>query len=181
MQANEVTTERLRRLAEVRPGDGGKVLSVYVDFDPSQFGTQPARSSAITSALDEAEKEVRDAGSLDPGVRVGLRSGIERVRDFLRRDLDTSGAHGLAVFCDSTDELFEALKLPVSVHQRVVKEALPFLKPGGWLLFEIGLGQDRQVKLLFERTRAYQDLRTAANAAGEVRVVGARKINPKGN
>ena len=61
MQANEVTTERLRRLAEVRPGDGGKVLSVYVDFDPSQFGTQPARASAITSALDEAEKEVRDA------------------------------------------------------------------------------------------------------------------------
>jgi hypothetical protein len=129
MQANEVTTERLRRLAEVRPGDGGKVLSVYVDFDPSQFGTQPARSSAITSALDEAEKEVRDAGSLDPGVRVGLRSGIERVRDFLRRDLDTSGAHGLAVFCDSTDELFEALKLPVSVHQRVVINDAAFIEP----------------------------------------------------
>jgi peptide subunit release factor 1 (eRF1) len=129
MQANEVTTERLRRLAEVRPGDGGKVLSVYVDFDPSQFGTQPARASAITSALDEAEKEVRDAGSLEHDVRVGLRSGLERVRDFLRRELDTSGAHGVAVFCDSTEELFEALKLPVSVHQRVVINDAPFIEP----------------------------------------------------
>ena len=78
-------------------------------------------------------------------------------------------------------EAFDGGPYGLSIHQRVVKEALPFLKPGGWLLFEIGLGQDRQVKLLFERTRAYQDLRTVANAAGEVRVVGARKINSKGN
>jgi len=78
-------------------------------------------------------------------------------------------------------EAFDGGPYGLSIHQRVVKEALPFLKPGGWLLFEIGLGQDRQVKMLFERTRAYQDLRTVANAAGEVRVVGARKINSKGN
>ena len=78
-------------------------------------------------------------------------------------------------------EAFDGGPYGLSIHQRVVKEALPFLKPGGWLLFEIGLGQDRQVKMLFERTRAYQDLRTVANAAGEIRVVGARKINQKGN
>jgi release factor glutamine methyltransferase len=78
-------------------------------------------------------------------------------------------------------EAFDGGPYGLSIHQRVVREALPFLKPGGWLLFEIGLGQDRQVKMLFERTRAYQDLRTVANAAGEVRVIGARKINSKGN
>ena len=78
-------------------------------------------------------------------------------------------------------EAFDGGPYGLSIHQRVVREALPFLKPGGWLLFEIGLGQDRQVKLLFERTRAYEDLRTVANAAGEVRVVAGRKINQKGN
>ena len=78
-------------------------------------------------------------------------------------------------------EAFDGGPYGLSIHQRVVREALPFLKPGGWLLFEIGLGQERQVRLLFERTRAYQDLRMVANAAGEVRVVGARKLNPKGN
>jgi release factor glutamine methyltransferase len=78
-------------------------------------------------------------------------------------------------------EAFDGGPYGLSIHQRVVKEALPFLKPGGWLLFEIGLGQERQVKLLFDRTRAYEDLRMVANAAGEVRVVAARKINRKGN
>ena len=78
-------------------------------------------------------------------------------------------------------EAFDGGPYGLSIHQRVVKEALPFLKPGGWLLFEIGLGQERQVRLLFERTRAYQDLRMVANAAREVRVVGARKLNLKGN
>jgi release factor glutamine methyltransferase len=79
-------------------------------------------------------------------------------------------------------EAFDGGPYGLSIHQRVVREALPFLKPGGWLAFEIGLGQERQVKILFDRTRAYDEVRTAANAAGEARVVYARKtINPKGN
>jgi release factor glutamine methyltransferase len=78
-------------------------------------------------------------------------------------------------------EAFDGGPYGLSIHQRVMKEALPFLKPGGHLLFEIGLGQERQVRMLFERTRAYGGLRTMANAAGEVRVVAASKINQRGN
>jgi release factor glutamine methyltransferase len=78
-------------------------------------------------------------------------------------------------------EAFDGGPYGLSIHQRVVREALPFLKPAGSLLFEIGQGQERQVKMLFERTRAYEGLRTVANAAGEVRVVAARKINRRGN
>lgn len=78
-------------------------------------------------------------------------------------------------------EAFDGGPYGLSIHQRVVKEALPFLKPGGHLLFEIGLGQERQVRMLFERTRAYEGIRTVSNAAGEVRVVAARKINQRGN
>ena len=78
-------------------------------------------------------------------------------------------------------EAFDGGPYGLSIHQRVVKEALAFLKPGGHLLFEIGLGQERQVRMLFERTRAYDGLRTVANAAGEVRVVAASKINHRGN
>lgn len=72
-------------------------------------------------------------------------------------------------------EAFDGGPYGLSIQQRVVKEALPFLRPGGTLLFEIGLGQDRQVKMLFERTREYEDIRQVANAAGEVRVVSGRK------
>ena len=72
-------------------------------------------------------------------------------------------------------EAFDGGPYGLSIHSRVVRDALPFLRPGGHLLFEIGLGQERQVKLLFERTRAYDDIQLSTNAAGEVRVVSARK------
>jgi peptide chain release factor subunit 1 len=129
MQANEVTTERLRRLARARPGNGGKVLSVYVDLDPSEFPTGTARSSAITSALDDAEREVKDARQLEHDARVGLRSGLERVQTFLREQFDPSGAHGVAAFVGSDDKLFEALKLPVGVAHKAVIDDTPFIEP----------------------------------------------------
>jgi len=72
-------------------------------------------------------------------------------------------------------EAFDGGPYGLSIQQRVVKEALPFLRPGGTLLFEIGLGQERQVKMLFDRAKVYEDIRLIANAAGEVRVVSGRK------
>lgn len=72
-------------------------------------------------------------------------------------------------------EAFDGGPYGLSIQQRVVKEALPFLRPGGILLFEIGLGQERQVKMLFDRANAYEDISLVANAAGEVRVVSGRK------
>ena len=75
-------------------------------------------------------------------------------------------------------EAFDGGPYGLSIHQRVVKDALSFLRPGGVLLFEIGLGQERQVRLLFERTRAYDDIQSLQNAAGQVRVVTGRKRLP---
>lgn len=72
-------------------------------------------------------------------------------------------------------EAFDGGPYGLSIQQRVVKEALPFLRPGGILLFEIGLGQERQVKMLFDRTKAYEDVQLVANATGKVRVVSGRK------
>ena len=72
-------------------------------------------------------------------------------------------------------EAFDGGPYGLSIHQRVVKEALPFLRPGGILLFEIGLGQERQVKILFERAKVYEDIRLVANTAGEVRVISGRR------
>jgi release factor glutamine methyltransferase len=72
-------------------------------------------------------------------------------------------------------EAFDGGPYGLSIQQRVVKDALPYLRGGGTLLFEIGLGQDRQVRSLFERARGYEDIRLVTNAANEVRVVSGRK------
>jgi release factor glutamine methyltransferase len=71
-------------------------------------------------------------------------------------------------------EAFDGGPYGLTIHQRVLKEALPLLKPGGWLLFEIGEGQDRQIALLFQRARAYDAIDLARNAAGTPRVAFGR-------
>lgn len=86
--------------------------------------------------------------------------------------LQTDRAHLLEL---EPREAFSAGPYGLSVHMRVLREALPFLRPGGVLLFEVGLGQDRQVRTLFERTKAYEDLRIVENDSGEGRVVLGRK------
>lgn len=73
-------------------------------------------------------------------------------------------------------EAFDGGPYGLSIHQRVVKEALPFMVGDGYLLFEIGLGQDRQLKMLFERARAYEEPELVTDEAGRVRVVMARRV-----
>jgi release factor glutamine methyltransferase len=76
-------------------------------------------------------------------------------------------------------EAFAAGPYGLAIHMRVVKDALAYLRPGGLLLFEIGLGQERQVRTLFDRSRGYEDVQAIANAAGKVRVMsGRRKAQP---
>jgi len=71
-------------------------------------------------------------------------------------------------------EAFDGGPYGLSIQQRVMREALPFLRAGGWLLFEFGLGQERQVKLLFERARSYEDIELVSDASGAPRVVLGR-------
>jgi release factor glutamine methyltransferase len=71
-------------------------------------------------------------------------------------------------------EAFDGGPYGLTIHQRVLMEALPVLKPGGWLLFEIGEGQDRQIGLLFQRARAYDEIGLVQNAAGTPRVAVGR-------
>ena len=50
-----------------------------------------------------------------------------------------------------------------------------FLRPGGWLAFEVGLGQARGMRKRLEQAGAYDDVREAADAEGAVRALAARR------
>jgi release factor glutamine methyltransferase len=73
-------------------------------------------------------------------------------------------------------EAFDGGPYGLSIHQRVIKEALPFLKPDGWLLFEIGLGQEKQLLHLFKRSKAYGEVQFAKDIFGVPRVALAQII-----
>ncbi len=62
----------------------------------------------------------------------------------------------------------------VSVFQRVVQEAPLFLRPGGTLLFEIGVAQDRPVSGLVDRSGCYEPVVAVNDHEGRARVIAAR-------
>ena len=73
-------------------------------------------------------------------------------------------------------EAFDAGPYGLLLHQRAIAEAAPLLRAGGWLGLEFGVGQDRQLRLLFERaSRLYEEPVLKADAAGVARVAVARR------
>ncbi|HEY5678304.1 MAG TPA: HemK/PrmC family methyltransferase [Myxococcales bacterium] len=68
-------------------------------------------------------------------------------------------------------EAFDGGPYGLTIHQRVIREAPGFLRHGGFLAFEIGLAQERQVMLLFSRSPAFEAPTTRSDAQGNPRVV----------
>jgi len=129
MQANDITPERLRRLAGIRAGDA-KVLSLFVNLDPREFAAPAARRTEVRSLLDRAARRVRDEDGLSHAAQASLRSDLERLEAELGAGgLDAKGAHGLAIFAASTLDLFEVLKLPEPVEHDPVIADTPFIEP----------------------------------------------------
>src|SRR3954468_19333669 len=107
--ATDITTDRLRELAETRSAQG-KVLSVFINLDPSVFAAPPARATEISSVIDEASRAVRDPENVTHEERMALERDVQRVDDRLRDGADTEGAKGLAIFASEHAGLFEILK-----------------------------------------------------------------------
>jgi peptide subunit release factor 1 (eRF1) len=127
MQANDLDRETLRRLAGAKAMGGGKAISFYLNLEPAEFATPPARASAVRSLLDEGEKKLKEVESDD--TKRALRADFERAREFFSRDLPTDGARGLAVFCSGESGLFEVIRLPRAVQSEVVISDSPFIEP----------------------------------------------------
>src|SRR3954452_3686027 len=116
MQTNQLSPDTLRRLAELRPD--GKVVSIYLNLDPTEFASGPARATAINSLLDEADRTARDQDA-------SVSEDVERVRE-LFKTFDFQGAHGVAVFACGGEDLLEVIKLPRVVENAVVIDESPY-------------------------------------------------------
>jgi peptide chain release factor subunit 1 len=128
MQVSAPDRDQLRKLAELRL-DRPVVLSLYLNLDPSEFATPPARKTAVRSLVDEAERRLRERNGLSHEDRVALQASLERASNFLENDLPTDGAHGVAVFSSQAADLFEALKLPRAVPNQVFIGYSPLVGP----------------------------------------------------
>src|SRR5215213_4195959 len=127
--ADTVTRTRLRDLAELTP-ERGRVLSVYLNLDPAEFAP-PARASAITSLLNDAQRRVEDIdGDLSHDDRMALRADIDTVREVLEQPgIGDEGTRGVAVFACGPAGLMETLRVRRALESRVVVDATPYVEP----------------------------------------------------
>jgi peptide chain release factor subunit 1 len=127
--AETLSPSRLRQLAEVQP-EQGRVLSVYMDLDPSEFGTPPARASQITSLVTEARHRIDELDDLEHEEQKALRADVETVRDVLSQPgIADDGARGVAVFACSLAGLLETVRVPHPLAQKVAIDRTPFVEP----------------------------------------------------
>lgn len=127
MQTSELTPERLRALAEIRP-ERGLVLSLYLNLDPREFSAPDARHTAIRSLVADAERQIADGG-LEHDEERGAREDIERVRRFLDDELDADGAHAIALFASAPAGLWETIKLARPVPSTVLVDNRALVEP----------------------------------------------------
>src|SRR5512135_1491206 len=134
------STQVARRLVEHQGGH--PVISLYLDLDPERFATAPARSSQIRSLIDQASREVEADQALSHEDRGALREDLRRLEDFLQSpDAPYQGARSLAVFCSTSDGLFETIPLSQPVpgqvvigHRAHVEPAVSAAARGRWLV-----------------------------------------------
>jgi len=64
----------------------------------------------------------------------------------------------------------------VSLHRKIINEALPYLEAGGYLIMEMGAGQRGQLEELLQKTGSYANITCRQDYAGCDRLILARRI-----
>ncbi len=148
MPPTTLTKSRLRALADTR-AENGRVISVFLNLDPTYFATPPARATAIASLLNDLEHKVAEIeGSHE--LKQQLAEDVELIKaEFQRPDLAEGGTQGLAIVCNSDAGLFESISLPHPVDSRVEVDTTAYVEP----LVAAGTSE-RWLVLLVNRSKA---------------------------
>jgi peptide chain release factor subunit 1 len=124
-----LTRDRLRRLAEVRP-EQARVLSVFIDLDPTRFATPPARATQITSLLSEGRRRIEEETDVSGPVLQALHEDLERTEQRLRdSDLAANGTRGVAIFACGPEQLFEVVRVPQAIESAVYVDSTAHIEP----------------------------------------------------
>lgn len=173
--------ERLR-VIDVCTGAGNLALTLAVHAPEAQI-------YASDLSVEAVELARRNGTELGLGKRVEFRQG-----DFLAPFADghfdmnvdllvcnppyiSSGKVGTLpdeIIGHEPSLAFDGGPFGVKILQRLLSEAPQYLRRGGWLAFEVGLGQGPAILDRLRRNAAYADQAAVVDAAGAVRAVVAR-------
>jgi peptide chain release factor subunit 1 len=152
LQANEIDSAEIRRLAGLSL-PGHRVVSLYMDLDPTSAKLPRARRTQLESLLNEVEQRCLSDDSGSHEQRVALRASVERIRQFFAEQAFAPGsARAVAVFSAEDAGLFQAYRLPRAVEAQVSVGDRPHVEPlldlvaaGSWAVL---LASRRAARLL---------------------------------
>ena len=163
-------------VVDVGTGTGAIALAIkrfvpaarVIATDVSAAAVEMTRENANRLGL---ELEVIHGDLLEP-VSTALRGGVDLLVS--NPPYVTSDEYE-ALPAEVKAEPQEALLGGTEFHRRLVEAAGDWLKPGGWLITEIGAGQGQEVMRLF--TEQLSEVEVLADLAGRDRVVRGRLPN----
>lgn len=162
-------------LALARQVDGLKVLGADLSADAIELAR---RNAAMLGLGDRVEFRCGDL--LAPFDAPALRGGVDLV--VCNPPYISSGkVDSMAAEISGHEPrlAFDGGPLGVSILARLMQETPGFLRPGGWLAFEVGLGQGPAMARRLRNDRAWDEVRELADAAGTVRALLARRGHTK--
>ncbi len=127
MRANQLTDDVLRSLSEIE-ADEPVVVSMFVNLDPSLFGTAPARSTQFNSLLNELSERIRES-DLSHDAQEALEADRGRLERFLTDEIDVSEAEAMAIYSADALDFFQAIKLAEPIESAVHVDLRPILEP----------------------------------------------------
>jgi len=154
--ARTVTWDELRDLAGFE-AENGFAISVYLDLDPSLVPTAGDAHTRLNSLLDGAAKE--NGGrprELTHQQRLALREDLERIRRYFEAEFERNGAHGLAIFCASLDNVWRPLPFTEVVPDGIKVGQLLYLAP---LVPLVGRGEGALVLVVSREQGRFYRLR----------------------
>ena len=161
-----------RRMVDVGTGSGALavtlqretgVSAIATDISPAAAAVAAGNAARLGARVDFVVCDLLSAiadRSMDlivsnpPYVPLGTREGLQReVRDWEPHVALFAGASG------------------IEIYERIVSDAPRVLRPGGWLIMELGFGSVDRVS---EMVRGWKDVRVEPDLAGIPRVIAAR-------
>ncbi|HQH25362.1 MAG TPA: HemK family protein methyltransferase [Bacteroidales bacterium] len=71
---------------------------------------------------------------------------------------------------------FDGGALGIGIVKKFLQDSPAFLKAGGWIALEVGLGQGNLITMLLERSGIFANISTGLDESGNIRAVYAQKL-----
>lgn len=167
------------RILDIGAGSGAVCIAVASEWPDADV----VATEFSGTALEVARENARRLLGSDPRIRLlkgDLYEGVEGVFDIVCSNPPYISEAEYATLAREVT-LYEPRQALVAgpegteFHRRIAEGARERLKPGGWLLMEMGAEQRAALSAILEETKIFDDIRFRADYAGLDRVVIARR------